>query len=247
MSKAPAFQFYASDFVADTMEWTPLEVGIYMRLLCFEWINESLPPQPERLARLAGCSDEEFEKAWPLIKPKFYVNGEGRMYNKRLEETRQKLEHFKALQSEKGRRSAELRQPEPNRSSTEPPTGREPEGQPKLNSSSSISSSFSSSSSKFKKSAARAKKTKCGEYGNVLLTEAEKEVLKTEHPDYLEAIEFLSRAKEMKGYRYKSDFLALKKWVFDALKEHKGKSIMPDMQATFEETMRRYGGKHDTR
>jgi len=33
MNKAPAFQFYASDFLVDTAEMTNQEVGAYIRLL----------------------------------------------------------------------------------------------------------------------------------------------------------------------------------------------------------------------
>ena len=44
MPKAsPAFQFYPADFLTATAEWTDQEVGIYIRLLANEWINESIP------------------------------------------------------------------------------------------------------------------------------------------------------------------------------------------------------------
>ena len=35
--KAPAFQFYAADFLVGTSDMTNEEVGIYIRLLCHQW------------------------------------------------------------------------------------------------------------------------------------------------------------------------------------------------------------------
>ena len=51
MNKAPAFQLYSNDFLVDTMAWSAFEVGIYIRLLLYQWTNESIPEDPERLAR----------------------------------------------------------------------------------------------------------------------------------------------------------------------------------------------------
>lgn len=57
-----------------------------------------------------------------------------------------------------------------------------------------------------------------GEYNNVLLTNAEYEKLQAMENGE-RAIEFLSEYIKMKGYKAKSHYLAIKKWVFDALKE----------------------------
>jgi uncharacterized protein YdaU (DUF1376 family) len=101
--KAPAFQFYASDFVDDTMEWSPTEVGIYMRLLCFEWINKSLPVEQEKLIRLAGCDGVVFNAAWETIKIKFNKNGDGRLFNIKLEKIRKKQDDYRAMKSKAGK------------------------------------------------------------------------------------------------------------------------------------------------
>ena len=61
-------------------------------------------------------------------------------------------------------------------------------------------------------------KHKYGQFKNVLLTEDEYNRLIAK-PDGKEAIEYLSYHREMKGYKCKSDNLAIEKWVFDALKE----------------------------
>ena len=60
------------------------------------------------------------------------------------------------------------------------------------------------------------RKSKYGEYKNVLLTDDEFAKITDKR-----AIEYLSEYKQMTGKKYKSDYLAIKKWVYDALKEKK--------------------------
>lgn len=69
-------------------------------------------------------------------------------------------------------------------------------------------------------------KHKYGEYKNVLLTYTELERLKQEFGEEQtqEAITYLDEYIEMKGYKAKSHNLALRKWVFDAVKEHQRKT-----------------------
>lgn len=71
--------------------------------------------------------------------------------------------------------------------------------------------------------AARAPKHKFGEFGNVLLTDAEYEKLQKEYGNADELIAFLSEYIERKGYKAKSHYLTIKKWVIDAVKEQKNK------------------------
>ena len=56
-------------------------------------------------------------------------------------------------------------------------------------------------------------KHKYGEYKNVLLTDEEVEKLKAKFPDWEERIETLSTGIELKGYKYKSHYLAILKWA----------------------------------
>ena len=46
--KAPAFMFYADDFLAGTLEMSQEEVGQYIRLLCHQWNRGSIPVETER-------------------------------------------------------------------------------------------------------------------------------------------------------------------------------------------------------
>lgn len=67
----------------------------------------------------------------------------------------------------------------------------------------------------------REKKHKYGIYGNVLLTEKEHEKLLIDFENGQEAIDYLSEHRATKGYVAKSDYLAIRKWVFLALEEKK--------------------------
>ena len=55
------------------------------------------------------------------------------------------------------------------------------------------------------------KKKKYGKYGNVLLSDEEVSKITTEE-DGDKIIEFFSEMKEMKGYTYKNDYLAINRW-----------------------------------
>lgn len=62
---------------------------------------------------------------------------------------------------------------------------------------------------------------KYGQYKNVLLSEEEYDKLHKDYENADEAIEYLSEYIEMKGYKVKSYYLAMKKWVFRAIEEDK--------------------------
>ena len=64
-------------------------------------------------------------------------------------------------------------------------------------------------------------KHKYGEYENVLLTDTEAEKLRKEFgDDTLPIVMHFSELKAMKGYKYKSDYLAIRKWGATAYYEH---------------------------
>jgi hypothetical protein len=68
-------------------------------------------------------------------------------------------------------------------------------------------------------------KHKHGEYKHVLLTDKERDRLMDEfgEAETSEAIKYLDEYIEMKGYKAKSHYLAIRKWVFDAVKRDKPK------------------------
>lgn len=77
-------------------------------------------------------------------------------------------------------------------------------------------------------------KHKYGEYKHVLLTNDEYERLAKDYGNDItrSAIQYLDEYIEMKGTKYKNHNLALRKWVFDALKEKKGKQGYEQHQYT---------------
>ena len=92
----------------------------------------------------------------------------------------------------------------------------------------------------------KAEKHKYGEYKNVLLSEDEYEKLLA-MDDGERAIEYLSDYIKMKGYKAKSHYLAIHKWVFDALKEQdiKAAELRKREKRLRETPSRKQGGAMD--
>ena len=65
----------------------------------------------------------------------------------------------------------------------------------------------------------KANKHKYGEYKNVLLKDEELQKLQKEYQNWEELIKYLDEYIEMKGYKAKSHYLCIKKWVVDAVKK----------------------------
>ena len=102
-AKSPAFQFYPKDWLSDgpVREMTHEQKGIYADLLSIYWIEEGLPSDLGRLARLTGVPARRFEKLWEPIGRCFRIEGD-RLVQKRLEEEKAKQDAFRKMQSVKG-------------------------------------------------------------------------------------------------------------------------------------------------
>jgi uncharacterized protein YdaU (DUF1376 family) len=97
--KAPAFQFYADDFLAGTITMTNEERGAYIALLCLQWSKGSLtendfqrvcigmPPHSQRI-----CQD------------KFQIDADGNFRNKRLEAEREKQDQYRKKQTDNAKK-----------------------------------------------------------------------------------------------------------------------------------------------
>lgn len=64
---------------------------------------------------------------------------------------------------------------------------------------------------------AKASKHKYGEYQNVLLKDEELQEIKEKYENWEELITYLDEYIEMKGYKAKSHYLCIKRWVVDAV------------------------------
>ena len=109
ISKAPAFQFYASDFLSDlnVQMMTMAQRGIYITLLAMEWIEGSLPSNIQSLQILCR-QHTNFEEDWDAIKHCFYEDN-GRIYNRRLESERNNMISYRERMSNNGKKGAKAR------------------------------------------------------------------------------------------------------------------------------------------
>lgn len=104
--RAPAFQFYAKDFLTDSnvIVMSLAERGAYITLICSCWLEGTLPSDVNRLARLCGCPLSAFRKIWPALAPCFRRRGTDRLVHPRLERERQKQAEYKQRQSDASRK-----------------------------------------------------------------------------------------------------------------------------------------------
>ena len=104
--KSPAFQFYPKDFLSDEKQirMSSAAVGIYVRLLCHCWIEQSLPSDERALAQLSGAPLRELRAAWPSIAPCFEMNASGRLENPRLVRERESQDRFHVKQSRRAKK-----------------------------------------------------------------------------------------------------------------------------------------------
>lgn len=81
---------------------------------------------------------------------------------------------------------------------------------------------------------AKASKHKYGKFKNVLLKDEELQRLKEEYNNWEELIEHLSYYIEMKGYKAKSHYLAIRKWVVNAVAEDNARKAKTSGNPFFE-------------
>ncbi len=120
MSKPPAFQFYADDFLAGTFSMSNEERGLYITLLCRQWTQGHVTP--DEVARLGSTV---VQPSINHVLTKFEPDEAGNLRNARLEGERAKQDAFRSKQSEKGKASAKARL---NRGSTVVQPSGAPEG-----------------------------------------------------------------------------------------------------------------------
>jgi len=84
----PWFKFYVADFTEATYSWDPATVGVYIRLLAYQFSNKALPNDYKQLQRIAGCeTHQEWLDAWKVIEPKFRSTEDG-LVNEKMDKVR---------------------------------------------------------------------------------------------------------------------------------------------------------------
>ncbi len=116
MGKAPAFQFYAADFIIGVINFTPAQVGGYVRLLALSWDKGPVPLDPDERASWIGAPRKQSDDIWRVVSKKWVETTEG-FINERLEDQRAERAAFSAAQADRGRRSGDARK----RTTVEPP------------------------------------------------------------------------------------------------------------------------------
>lgn len=151
MNKAPAFQWYAADYLADerVMLMSLEAEGAYVRLLSLCWREGSIPANA---ALLSAMCKQAGPKVIKEVLPCFTKAGapSGRLVHKRLEEERAKQLAHRTKQAENGRNGGRPKKAmgNPNETQNNPPLFfGETQTKPNESPSSSPSSSFSFSSS----------------------------------------------------------------------------------------------------
>lgn len=206
---SPAFQFYPKEFMLATQSWSVEEVGIYIKLLCSQWDNGCLPNDVKRLARLAGCDLDFFEKAWVLVGLKFLVGNDGCLRNSKLELVRGEQDAFREkqrLNGGKGGRPKKIN-PDETQSITQTKPNMKPKQKPK------ITSSYSAINS-----------NKLEYKVDVFLSIVEYDRLVNEFGQDLtdESIQYLSQWFEEKPFKKKETTnhnLSIRRWVITAVRK----------------------------
>jgi uncharacterized protein YdaU (DUF1376 family) len=88
-TKPPSFDFFPDDFIAGTYHLPAEAVGIYVRLLCYQWNNGSIPSDENELARVAGVDADAMRTHMRTVMLKFMPDGCGGLKNARLERERE--------------------------------------------------------------------------------------------------------------------------------------------------------------
>lgn len=91
----PYYQMYPKDFDADERVrlMNDAQVGLYVRLLNYSWINNGLPVDPDKIRLIMpGVSWAGFDENWSVIEPCFPRTRDNRRRNKRQEKEREKAD-----------------------------------------------------------------------------------------------------------------------------------------------------------
>jgi uncharacterized protein YdaU (DUF1376 family) len=115
---SPSFQLYPRDLLADTHNLTDAAFGLYVRLLCAQWLNGSLPAafeseDDESMTDVLPIGDlKERRKGWRVIERHFPAHPElvGRVAQPRLERIRAAQKTYRASQAAKSAKGVRRRQ-----------------------------------------------------------------------------------------------------------------------------------------
>lgn len=124
-TKPPSFDFFPDDFIAGTYHLPAEAVGIYVRLLCYQWNNGSIPADETELARVAGVDADAMRTHMRTVMLKFTPDECGGLQNARLEREREhKLSVIEKSKAAADSRWAKEKARKEADSTKKPPCGR---------------------------------------------------------------------------------------------------------------------------
>lgn len=111
--KAPAFQFYAAEFLVDenVVLMSNQQVGCYIKLMAYCWREGSIPADVSKVAKLCGEDGSVMAQLWLGISECFEVASAlpNRLVHPRLQIERDKQEQFKSERAVSGKKGAQAR------------------------------------------------------------------------------------------------------------------------------------------
>lgn len=161
------------------------------------------------------------------IKAKLFITDGEKYWSERVLKNKSEFEEKKKIKSEAGKRGMQSRWGTDNTVITKNNTV--------------ITNHNKGKESKGKESKGNNKKSIYGEFSHVSLTHEEYLKLYSEYQNAGELIKFLDEYIEMKGYKAKSHYLCIKKWVADAVNERKNKKLGETKDNVFTEIGRDMG------
>lgn len=92
MGTLPYFKCYPADFLSDpsVMAMTDEELGFYWRLLLIAWLDDGIPEDRDRLARVLRTTRRKVDKLWPAVDSLWIHGAKGKLVNPRQEKERKK-------------------------------------------------------------------------------------------------------------------------------------------------------------
>ena len=217
--KDPAFLFYSSDFLSGTLLMSDEDVGKYIRLLCLQHQKGHLK-EKDMLSICKTFNEEVFNK--------FTKDNEGNYYNERLEYESNKRKAYSESRRNNRKKKEENKTYEEDMKNIcntyEKHMGNENENII-INKNININKKDNRViGEEEKKDTAKASKHKYGEYKNVLLKDEELQTLQKKYTNWQDLITYLDEYIEMKGYKAKSHYLAINKWVVEAVNQKNKKT-----------------------
>lgn len=110
-TRSPAFQFYPKDFLSSTkvQRMSLTEVGVYMFLLSYEWLNSGIPTDVTQIARIVKVPAPRFRRMWAGPLSECFIEKNGRLVNPRLEQERRVQADYRKKQKDNAARGWQSR------------------------------------------------------------------------------------------------------------------------------------------